>query len=419
MNKDRVVVLGGDGFCGWPTALHLSDAGYDVTVVDNFSRRAIDEELGTSSLTPISTMEQRVKTWRRLTGKKLFFKRVDVARNYYGLTDVLRKLTPGTVVHFAEQRAAPYSMKSPDHKRYTVNNNVMATHNLLCALVDVELDTHVVHLGTMGVYGYGTAGLTIPEGYIQCQLVDPVSSEIKETEIYYPPDPGSIYHMTKVLDTQLFYYYNKNDRLRITDLHQGVVWGAATDKTAMHPDLVNRFDYDGDYGTVLNRFLVQGVLKHPLTVYGTGGQTRAFIHIQNMVQCIHLAIQNPPASDQRVRVWNQTTEQLNLLEIAQLVSHATGADIRLYANPRVEAAANGLAACMNNIHSLGLEPIRLNDKTLMDICALAYKHIKRVNVDKIYCTSTWRKGMAVDREGIAYGTEQVADTGGPAAQQAT
>jgi UDP-sulfoquinovose synthase len=217
--------------------------------------------------------------------------------------------------------------------------------------------------------------------------------------------------MTKVLDTQLFYYYNKNDNLRITDLHQGVVWGAATQHTGMHPDLVNRFDYDGDYGTVLNRFLVQGVMKHPLTVYGTGGQTRAFIHIQNMVECVHLAVSNPPAKDQRVRVWNQTTEQLNLMDIAKLVSSATGAEIRLYANPRVEAVSNGLAACMNNIHSLGLEPVRLNEDAIMDIYALAHKHIGRVNAEKIYCTSTWRKGMRVDTEGVKYGEEQVADTG--------
>jgi UDP-sulfoquinovose synthase len=246
----KIIVFGGDGFCGWPTSLYLSAFGYDVIIVDNFSRRTIDVELECESLTPIQTMDKRVKRWRRLTHDRLFFKRVDIAYNYHGLKDVLRKERPDAIVHFAEQRAAPYSMKSGAHKLYTVRNNILATHNLLCAIVELKLDTHVVHLGSAGVYGYGgDVDFTIPEGYVKCDLHG--KDNILTGEIMFPADPGSIYHMTKVMDAQMFYYYNKNDNLRITDLHQGVVWDTQTEQTLLHPDLINRFDYDGDYGTVL------------------------------------------------------------------------------------------------------------------------------------------------------------------------
>ncbi|KKM91169.1 hypothetical protein LCGC14_1231170 [marine sediment metagenome] len=403
MQGDKILVLGGDGFCGWPAALHLSDAGYDVTIVDNFSRRRIDNELQVNSLTPIVTMGQRIKTWRRMAPeKRLSFKRLDVARNYPGLVDVLRKVQPAAVVHFAQQRAAPYSMRSPKTKQYTVNTNVMATHNLLCALVELGMDTHVVHLGTMGVYGYGTGGITIPEGYLEAQLVDVMTQEKVETEIYYPPDPGSVYHMTKVIDTMMFYFYNKNDQLRITDLHQGIIWGAGTRHTGMHPDLINRLDYDGDYGTVLNRFLIQGVQGHPLTVYGTGGQTRAFIHIQNMAECIQLAIESPPEKGTRVRVWNQTTEQLTLMGLAKLVSEITGAAIRLYSNPRLEAESNKLSACMDNIHGMGLEPIKVHKDTLGEIIELIGRYPNRGITDKVYTTSMWNKDRVVDKKGTRY-----------------
>ena len=210
-------------------------------------------------------------------------------------------------MHFAEQRAAPYSMKSSWHKRYTVNNNVNATHNLLAALVEAELDTHVVHLGTMGVYGYGTAGVKIPEGYLRVRIDTDEGTEV-EQEILYPVNPGSVYHMTKTQDQLLFAFYNKNDGTRVTDLHQGIVWGTQTAETRLDERLINRFDYDGDYGTVLNRFLMQAAVGYPLTVHGTGGQTRAFIHIQDTVRCIQLAIENPPERGERVRVFNQMTE---------------------------------------------------------------------------------------------------------------
>lgn len=274
----KVIVLGGDGFCGWPTSLHLSDKGHDVIILDNLSRRKIDIELGCDSLTPIATIEQRIETWKEITGKSIKFYNLDLSTDYFELVQLFKDEKPDAVVHFAEQRAAPYSMKNSKNKRYTMQNNLVGTNNLLSAIVESGLDIHVVHLGTMGVYGYGTSGGAIPEGYLDVQLP---SGESKS--ILHPANPGSIYHLTKCLDALTFQFYNKNDGLRITDLHQGIVWGTNTEQTLRDPKLINRFDYDGDYGTVLNRFLMQAALGIPLTVYGIGGQTRAFIHISGII----------------------------------------------------------------------------------------------------------------------------------------
>src|SRR5215203_6243028 len=255
----QILVLGGDGFCGWPTALHLSAAGHDVVIVDNFARRNADVELEVDSLTPIRPLGVRRAAWLEVTGRELGFRNIDVAQDYEELRDLLAERRPDAVVHFAEQRAAPYSMKSARHKRYTVDNNVNATHNLLAALVETEVDAHVVHLGTMGVYGYGTAGVTIPEGYLTVKMDADDGTEV-EQEILFPASPGSVYHLTKTQDQLLFAFYNRNDELRITDLHQGIVWGTQTDETRLDERLINRFDYDGDYGTVLNRFLMQAAI---------------------------------------------------------------------------------------------------------------------------------------------------------------
>ena len=295
----RVLILGGDGFCGWPTALHLSAQGHEVAIVDNLSRRKIDIELEVSSLTPIRPMGERLRAWKEVSGKDIAFHDIDVAVNYQRLLDLLEDWQPDALVHFAEQRAAPYSMKSSRHKRYTVNNNLNATNNVLAAVVESGLDIHVVHLGTMGVYGYGTAGMKIPEGYLEIK-VPTGEGDLVDQEILYPANPGSIYHMTKTQDQLLFAYYNKNDHVRVTDLHQGIVWGTQTKETKLDERLINRFDYDGDYGTVLNRFLMQAAIGYPLTVHGTGGQTRAFIHIQDTVKCIQLALENPPERGDRV-----------------------------------------------------------------------------------------------------------------------
>lgn len=388
----KVLVLGGDGFCGWPTSLHLSDIGHDVTVVDNLSRRFIDIELEVESLTPIRPIGERLRVWNEVSGKTIKFENVDLAQEYDKLVDLLATVRPDAVVHFGEQRAAPYSMRSARAKRYTVDNNVRGTHNLLCAIVALGLDTAVVHLGTMGVYGYGWSGSApIPEGYLTVKVPTPDGDLARE--ILHPANPGSVYHMTKTLDQLLFAFYANNDNVRITDLHQGIVWGTQTPQTALDERLINRFDYDGDYGTVLNRFLMQAAIGHPLTVHGTGGQTRAFIHIRDTVRCIEIALNNPPDRGDKPSVFNQVAETYRVRDLAELISKLTDVKIANLPNPRREAAENDLVVSNNRFLSLGLNPTLLSEGLLEESRDIALKYAERADVSKIIARSVWRKGM--------------------------
>ena len=390
----KVIVLGGDGFCGWPCAVNLAEQNHDVIIVDNLSRRKIDIDLEVESLTPIASITERLSAWEEIGGKPMRFLNMDISKQYQKLLNLLIDEKPDSVIHFADQRAAPYSMKSSFTKRYTVDNNVNGTHNLLAAIVESNLDIHVVHLGTMGVYGYGShRGATIPEGYLKVEVPQPDGSRFEE-EILHPASPGSVYHMTKTLDQLLFLYYNKNDLVRITDLHQGIVWGTNTEATLKDPRLTNRFDYDGDYGTVLNRFLMQAAIGYPLSVHGTGGQTRAFIHIKDSVKCVQLALENPPKSGERVKIFNQMTESHQVGELAKKVASLTGADINYLPNPRNEAVENDLIVDNKCFIELGLNPTTLDNGLLEEVVEVAKKYSNRCDLKRIPCVSSWTKKQA-------------------------
>jgi len=379
----KIFVLGGDGFCGWPTSLKLAAEGHKVYVIDNLSRRSIDEELNSNSLTNIAPPVNREQTARKLVGDiNLII--LDIVNEYDSFAELVLYEKPDCIVHFAEQRAAPYSMISERERRYTIDNNVSGTHNVLSAIVDSGHDIHFVHLGTMGVYGYSKQFGAVPEGYLNIK----VNETQEDVDILYPTRPGSIYHLTKSIDQLLFQFYNQNWGIRITDLHQGIVWGVQTPETRLHEDLVNRFDYDGIYGTVLNRFIVQAAIGHPLTVYGTGQQTRAFIHIQDTANCVKCAIESPPEND-KVRIFNQVAETQTLIDLATIIEQQYGAEIKFYDNPRKEAAKNELEVHNEGLQSIGFNPILLNKALINDVEHIAEQLKDSVKLENILNSPKW------------------------------
>jgi UDP-sulfoquinovose synthase len=380
----KIIVFGGDGFCGWPTSLRLASYGHEIMIVDNLSRRAIDRELDSNSLTQIAEVDRRIEVANEQVGR-LKFELCDLATEEEKLRSIISDFRPETVIQFAEQRSAPYSMLGDIQRRYTVNNNVNGTHNLCSAIVDIDPSIHLVHLGTMGVYGYNKDLGAIPEGYLDVEIK---ATEVS-TQILYPANPGSIYHMTKCLDQLIFQFYNKNWGLRITDLHQGIVWGIETSETRLHPDLVNRFDYDGIFGTALNRFISQAANNVPLTIYGTGGQTRAFIHISDTARCVQLACENPDFDTSRVRIFNQVAETHSILGLAKILKTQYGAEIAFHENPRKELPENDLEVSNVGLRSLGFEPVTLDQSLVEDVKFLAEQTRASFNVNNVLSSPKW------------------------------
>ncbi len=381
----KICVMGGDGYCGWATALYLSKKGHSVSIIDNFSRRLWDHELGVQTLTPIATLTERLRAWRELTGREIDSYTGDVTE-YDFLSATLRAIEPEAVVHFAEQRSAPYSMIDRKHAVFTQVNNVVGTLNLLFALKEFAPECHLIKLGTMGEYG--TPNIDIEEGYLT------VEHNGRKDVLPFPKQPGSFYHLSKVHDSHNMMFTCKIWGLRATDLNQGVVYGTMTDETAYGETLINRFDYDEVFGTVLNRFCVQAAIGHPLTVYGKGGQTRGFLDIRDTVRCIELACLNPSGPGE-CRVFNQFTEQFSVLDIAELVRTAAAhmgltVEINHLPDPRVEAEQHYYNAKHSKLIDLGLKPHFLSDSLLDSLMNIAVKYSDRIDRSTLYPTVNWR-----------------------------
>ncbi|MEY2984821.1 MAG: NAD-dependent epimerase/dehydratase [Cyanobacteriota bacterium] len=381
----RVLVIGGDGYCGWATALYLSNKGYEVGILDSLVRRYWDAQLGAETLTPIAPIQQRLERWYELTGKQIDLFIGDI-NDYPFLTNSLRQFQPDAVVHFGEQRSAPFSMIDREHAVLTQANNVLGNLNLLYALREDFPDCHLVKLGTMGEYG--TPNIDIEEGYIT------IEHKGRKDTLPYPKQPGSFYHLSKVHDSHNIHFACKIWGLRATDLNQGIVYGVLTDETGMDEMLINRLDYDGVFGTALNRFCIQAAIGHPLTVYGKGGQTRGLLDIRDTVRCIELAIANP-AEPGQFRVFNQYTELFSVVGLAEMVQKAGSAlglkvEINNLPNPRVELEEHYFNAVNTNLLDLGLQPHFLSDSLLDSLLNFATKYKDRVDTKHILPKVTWR-----------------------------
>jgi len=381
----NILVLGGDGYCGWATALYLSAKGHKVSVVDNFVRRQWDHELGVQSLTPIRTLAERLRAWGDLTGKNIELFVGDVT-DYDFLASAIEASEPDAVIHFAEQRSAPYSMIDRKHAVSTQVNNVVGTLNLLFAIRELRPDCHLIKLGTMGEYG--TPNIDIEEGYIN------IEHNGRKDVLPFPKQPPSFYHLSKVHDSHNILFACKIWNLRATDLNQGVVYGTLTDEVELDEALINRFDYDEVFGTVLNRFCAQAAVGHPLTVYGKGGQTRGFLDLRDTVRCIELACMNPAARGE-CRVFNQFTEQFSVLELARMVQAAARkmglpVEIDFLPPPRVEAESHYYNAKHSKLVDLGLEPHCLSDSLLDSLMNIAIKYSDRIDSSLFLPRVEWR-----------------------------
>jgi UDP-sulfoquinovose synthase len=383
----RILVIGGDGYCGWATALHLSRRGHKVSILDSLVRRHWDQQLGAETLTPMRPIRERLRAWEELSGKEIPFYLCDVT-DYGLLCDCLDAVAPDAVVHFGQQRSAPFSMIDREHAVSTQVNNLTGTLNLLFALHERHPDCHLVKLGTMGEYG--TPNIDIEEGFLT------VEHNGRKDRLPYPKQPGSFYHLSKVHDSHNIQFACKIWGLRATDLNQGVVYGVHTPETASDERLINRLDYDGVFGTALNRFCVQAALGHPLTVYGAGGQTRGFLDIRDTVRCVEIALEHPSQRGE-FRVFNQFTEQFSVRGLADAVV-AAGQELSLdvkvehFPNPRVESEGHYYNARNTHLLSLGLEPHRLSQSLLESLLNVALTYRDRIDPRLILPDVTWRNG---------------------------
>ncbi len=401
----NILVLGGDGYLGWPTALYLSRRGHRVGVVDNFARRGYDLEMGVDSLVPIVGLQQRVRRWQEISGLTVEVFVGDLTDDSF-VSETLATFDPEAVVHFAEQRSAPYSMIDRKHAVYTQVNNVAGTLNLLYAIAEQNRDIHLVKLGTMGEYG--TPNIDIEEGFIE------ITHKGRTDVMPYPKQPGSFYHLSKVHDSHNIMFACRIWGIRATDLNQGIVYGHETEETALHPDLATRFDYDGVFGTVLNRFCVQAVTDHPITVYGTGGQTRGMLNILDTLACVELALENP-ADRGEFRVFNQFTESFTVEDMAAMVKAEFAGDATVVhtADPRVEKEEHYYRAAHTKLLDLGLVPNLLTSSVIQSILALCDKYKANVNMDAIRPTVEWRKTASDLVTAGTPGAESAAASGQP------
>jgi len=395
----KILVLGGDGYCGWATSLYLSARGHHIAVADSLVRREWDRELGVETLTPVASIQERLRVWQRVSGKKISFFEGDIT-NYQFLASTIEAFEPEAVVHFAEQRSAPYSMIDREHAVSTQVNNVVGTMNLLFALRELAPDCHLVKLGTMGEYG--TPNIDIEEGYIE------IEHNGRKDVLPFPKQPGSFYHLSKVHDSHNIMFACRIWGIRATDLNQGVVYGTSTDETDLDPLLINRFDYDEIFGTVLNRFCVQAAVGHPLTVYGKGGQTRGYLDIRDTVRCIEIACLTP-AKPGEFRVFNQFTEQFRVLELARMVKEAAKklglkVEIDHLPGPRVELEEHYYNAKHSKLVELGLEPHNLSKSLLDSLLNVAVAHRNRADSSLFMPRVNWRNTRNDRKQSIAAAT---------------
>jgi UDP-sulfoquinovose synthase len=379
----RIMVLGADGYLGWPTSLFLSAKGHDIVAVDNFVRRAIDDELGTRSLVPIAGLDERIRAWREVSGRQIVSAPGDLTDAAF-CEHLIEAYLPDAVVHFAEHRSAPYSMIDRQHAVDTQVNNVVGTLNLLYAIATFSPETHLVKLGTMGEYG--TPNIDIEEGWLN------VSHNGRTDRMLYPKRPGSFYHLSKVHDSHNIEFACRVWNLRATDLNQGVVYGQATAETQLDPRLETRLDYDAVFGTVLNRFTVQAAIGQPLTVYGRGGQTRSMLDIRDTLRCIELACNNP-AQPGEFRVFNQFTESFSVNDLAMMVAdlYPDEVVVRHLDNPRVELEEHYYRPENSGLLALGLEPHLLSDTLVESMFEIVKRHADRVRVETLLPRAQWRR----------------------------